>query len=192
MNYIVFDLEMNNKWGTKIHEIIEIGAVKINSEIAIVNNFQAFVKPKLHPTISKLIKRKTKIKQEWIDNASELSSVIETFRTWIGEDYFVLCGWGTDDQLTFKRNFEINNINAFENDLLKNYHDIQKDFINLYHLPHQISLKNALDMLDIKPKHNIWHRAIFDAINTSQIFINLANRHHETLPGQNIYQLNIR
>lgn len=191
MNYVVFDLEMNNKWGTKIHEIIEIGAVKINSEIAIVNNFQAFVKPKLHPTISKLIKRKTKIKQEWIDNASELSCVIKTFRTWIGEDNFVLCGWGTDDQLTFKRNFEINNITDFEDDLLKNYYDIQKNFIKVYNLPHQISLKNALAMLDIKPKHNIWHRAIFDAINTSQIFIKLADRPQEILPGQNTDQLTL-
>ncbi|OPX86280.1 MAG: DNA polymerase III PolC-type [Pelotomaculum sp. PtaB.Bin104] len=176
MNYVVFDLEMNNKWGTKIHEIIEIGAVKINSNIEIVNNFQSFVKPKLHPTISRLIKKKTKIKQEWIDSASELAYVIKTFRTWIGEDDFILCGWGTDDRLTFKRNFEINNINAFEGDLLKNYFDVQKNFIQVYNLPQQISLKNAMDMLNIKPKHDIWHRAIFDAINTSQIFIRLAQR----------------
>lgn len=191
MNYVIFDLEMNNKWGTKIHEIIEIGAVKINSEIKIVDKFQAFVKPKLHPIISKLIKKKTKIKQEWIDNASELSGVIESFRTWIGEDNFILCGWGIDDQLTFKRNFEINNIHDFENDLLKNYYDIQKDFIKVFNLPQQISLKNALAMLDITPKHNIWHRAIYDAINTSQIFIKLAKYPRETLASQNSYQLNI-
>lgn len=176
MNYIVFDLEMNNKWGTKIHEIIEIGAVKINSDMEIVNNFQAFIKPKLYPTISKLIKKKTRIKQEWIDNAKELPFVIEDFRQWIGEEDFVLCGWSIDDLITFQRNFIINNINDVEYDLLKRYNDIQKQFITIYNLPNQISLKNALEMLNIEPKHDIWHRAIFDAINTSQVFIAIFDR----------------
>jgi inhibitor of KinA sporulation pathway (predicted exonuclease) len=176
MNYIVLDLEMNNKWGTRIHEIIEIGAVKINSEMEIVDSFQSFIKPKLYPTISKLIKKKTGIKQEWIDNAKGLSDVINDFRKWIGEEDFVLCGWGNDDLITFERNFKINDINDFECDLLKNYYDIQNSFIKLYNLPNQISLKNALEMLNTKPKYDIWHRAIFDAINTSQIFVELFGR----------------
>ncbi|MCG9968488.1 exonuclease domain-containing protein [Pelotomaculum terephthalicicum JT] len=176
MNYIVFDLEMNNKWGTRIHEIIEIGAVKINSDMELVNDFQSFIKPKLYPTISKLIKKKTRIKQEWIDNAKQLPYVIKEFRKWIGEEEFVLCGWGIDDLITFERNFKINNMNEFEYDLLKNYYDIQKKFINIYHLSNQISLENALKMMNTEPKHNIWHRAIFDAINTSQIFVEIYNK----------------
>lgn len=184
MNYIVFDLEMNNKWGTRIHEIIEIGAVKINSDMEIVNNFQAFIKPKLYPTISKLIKKKTRIKQEWIDNAKELSYVIEDFRKWIGEEDFVLCGWGIDDLITFERNFKINNIDDAECDLLKNYNDIQKQFIKIYSLPNQISLKNALEMLNAKPEYDIWHRAIFDAINTSQVFVKIFDR-IKNKPGLN-------
>ncbi|OPY58743.1 MAG: DNA polymerase III PolC-type [Pelotomaculum sp. PtaU1.Bin035] len=176
MNYIVFDLEMNNKWGTKIHEIIEIGAVKINSKMEIVSTFQSFIKPKLYPIISQLIRKKTQIKQEWIDNAKELSYVINDFKKWIGEEDFVLCGWGIDDLITFKRNFEINNISNTTLDLLVNYYDIQNGFIKIYNLPNQISLKNALEMLNTKPKYNIWHRAIYDAINTSLVFIILFDK----------------
>lgn len=176
MNYIVFDLEMNNKWGTSIHEIIEIGAVKIDSELKIVDNYQSFVKPKLYTTISKLIKKKTKIQQKWVDFAPELPYVMVDFRQWIGREDFVLCSWGTDDLLTFERNFKINEITEFGEQLLNSYYDIQKIFGKVYHLPNQISLKNALVMLHTEPKYDIWHRAIFDAINTAQVFIEIYDK----------------
>lgn len=176
MNYIVFDLEMNNKWGTSIHEIIEIGAVKINSRMEVVGNYQSFIKPKLHITLSKLIKKKTGIRQEWVDIARELPDVMDIFTKWIGPEDFLLCGWGIDDLITFERNFKINSLDENEYDLLKNYCDIQKNFIKIYHLPNQISLKNALAMLEIEPQYDIWHRAIYDAINTAQVFLEIFDK----------------
>ena len=176
MNYIVFDLEMNNKWGSSVHEIIEIGAVKINSNLETVDNFQSFIKPKTYTVISRIIRKKTKIRQEWVDRALSLPSVLEQFKNWIGEEDFILCGWGSDDLLALQRNFKMNELAEPEYEMLKNYRDIQKSFIKLFQLKNQVSLKNALEMVNVTPKHDIWHRAIYDAINTAQVFIEIYDK----------------
>jgi len=176
MNYIVFDLEMNNKWGSSIHEIIEIGAVKINGNLEIVGGYQSFIKPRTHLIISKLIRKKTQIRQEWIDDARTLLLVVDEFKEWIGREDFFLCGWGRDDLLTLERNFKMNEFAESEYDLLKNYRDVQKSFINMFDLKNQVSLKNAMEMINLVPKYDIWHRAIYDAVNTAQLFIEIFDK----------------
>lgn len=176
MNYIVFDLEMNNKWGSSIHEIIEIGAVKIDGRLEIIGGYQSFIKPLNDAVLSKLIRKKTQIRQEWVDEAPDLSLVLEEFKEWIGDERFFLCGWGRDDLITLERNFKINEFAETEYNLLKDYRDIQKYFIKIFNLKNQISLKNALEMINTPPKHDIWHRAIYDAINTAQIFIEIFDK----------------
>jgi len=176
MNYIVFDLEMNNKWGSSIHEIIEIGAVKINEDLEIVGGYQSFIRPKTHAILSKLIRRKTQIRQEWVDEARDLPWVLKEFKDWIGDEDFFLCGWGRDDLLTMERNFKMNEFAESEYELLKNYRDIQKSFIDMFSMKNQVSLKNALEMINVTPKYNIWHRAIYDAVNTAQIFIEIFDK----------------
>jgi len=176
MKYIVFDLEMNNKWGTSIHEIIEIGAVKINQDLVIEDDFQAFVRPKTHTVLSRLIKKKTRIRQEWVDRAPLLPVVLERFRDWIGPDDFLLCGWSSDDHLALQRNYKMNGLAEPKYDLLNNYRDIQKSFINLFQQKNQVSLKNALEMLNLTPKYDIWHRAIYDAFHTAQVFVEIYDK----------------
>jgi inhibitor of KinA sporulation pathway (predicted exonuclease) len=176
MQYIVFDLEMNNKWGSSIHEIIEIGAVKLDDNLEIVGGYQSFIKPKLHIFISKMIRRKTKIRQEWVNRAPQLPSALEGFKDWIGADEFMLCGWGRDDLIALERNFKIYELDQQEYDMLNNYWDIQKSFGNIYQLKNQISLKNALELINITPRYDIWHRAIFDAINTAQVFVEVYDK----------------
>ena len=176
MNYIVFDLEMNNKWGSSIHEIIEIGAVKIDWRLEIIGGYQSFIRPATDKALSKLIKKKTQIKQEWVDKAPDLSGVLEEFKEWIGEEEFFLCGWGRDDLITLERNFKMNDLDEKEYELMKNYRDIQKRFTTIFNLKNQISLKNAMEMIDIVPKYDVWHRAIYDAINTAQIFIHIFDK----------------
>lgn len=173
MQYIVFDLEMNNKWGSSIHEIIEIGAVKLNGRLEIVGGYQSFTKPGIDNILSKLIRKKTQIKQQWIDEARDLPTVLKEFKEWIGEEDFYLCGWGRDDLITMERNFKMNELAASEYELLKNYRDIQKCFLDMFDLKNQVSLKNAMETLSITPKYDIWHRAIYDAVNTAQVFIEI-------------------
>ena len=74
MNYIVFDLEWNqNPSGKKTRndrlpfEIIEIGAVKVNSKKEITDHFHRLIKPQvykwIHDSIHEVIFRVCSVKQ---------------------------------------------------------------------------------------------------------------------------------
>lgn len=95
MNYIIFDLEAtcweNDR--TKQNEIIEIGAVKLNENLAVIGEFQTFIKPKLNPILSDFCKKLTSISQEEVDQAPSFGKAISHFQNWIGSEYH-LCSWG--------------------------------------------------------------------------------------------------
>ena len=48
MNYIVIDLEFNGRRHYNVYpmEIIEIGAVKLNEQLEIIDTFQSYIRPK--------------------------------------------------------------------------------------------------------------------------------------------------
>ena len=56
MNYIIFDFEWNNAFNyaikKSINEIIEIGAVKLDRNLNIVDTFKQLIKPKVSRKIS--------------------------------------------------------------------------------------------------------------------------------------------
>lgn len=169
MNYIVFDLELNSKaFKSRFpNEIIEIGAVKLDSDLKTVGDFQSFIKPKLYRKLFPVIKRKTSILQEDINNAESFKVILNCFKEWIGEDY-LLCSWGHDDIHHLKANCQFNRRGT---DWLKQSLDIQKQFSKIYNLPsgQRFSLKNALLLLGITVEEDL-HRAHVDAKYTAQIF----------------------
>ncbi|MCX7922306.1 MAG: exonuclease domain-containing protein [Clostridia bacterium] len=175
MNYIIFDLELNSKPFKNRHpnEIIEIGAVKLNSDLKNEGVFQAFVKPKIYKKLFTVVKRKTKITQEDINEADGFKDVLARFKQWIEDDY-ILCSWGHDDIHHLKANCEFNKRGI---KWLKKNMDIQKHFSKIYEAPpgQRYSLKNALEVLDINVQEEL-HRAEIDAMYTAEIFVKIFNR----------------
>lgn len=173
MNYIIFDLELNSKpFKHKIpNEIIEIGAVKLNDDLEIIDRFQAFIKPKYFFKLFSLIKKKTNIKQIDIDNAESFKSTMKNFKEWLHEDY-LLCSWGYDDYYHLKSNCKLHNIKA---SWIKEFLDIQKQFsiINKLEKGKTASLSNALALCDIAIDNESMHRADTDAEYTCKIFIQI-------------------
>jgi inhibitor of KinA sporulation pathway (predicted exonuclease) len=169
MDYIIFDLELNSKFmKSKLpNEIIEIGAVRLNSELETTGLFQSFVLPKIHKKLLPIIKRKTGIIQSEISRAASFRTVVARFRQWLGNDY-LLCCWGHDDIHHFITNCELNRLSSV---WLKRNVDIQQQLSALYNLPagHRFSLKNALNVLEIPIKDDL-HRADADARYTAEIF----------------------
>jgi 3'-5' exoribonuclease 1 len=174
-NYIIFDLELNSKAfkSSRPNEIIEIGAVKLDSCLQNMGVFQSYVRPKVFRKLFPVIKRKTKIKQGDINDAPTFKEVLRSFKEWIGKDY-VLCSWGHDDIHHLKANCEFNRRGT---KWLNNHIDIQKQFSKLYNLPvgQRFSLKNALDALDISVEKDL-HRADVDAKYTAEIFIRVFDK----------------
>ncbi len=169
MKYIVYDLELNSKpFKSNVpNEIIEIGAIKINNGLEVEDTFQSFVKPRHFKKLFPVVRKKTNISQEHINNADCFKDIIKRFRNWIGEDY-LLVSWGHDDIHHLFQNCKYNRINT--NWLNKNI-DLQKQFSSINDLPQgqRLSLENALKFCGIKIGEDL-HRALTDAEYTSRIF----------------------
>lgn len=169
MNYIIFDLELNSKPFKNRHpnEIVEIGAVKLDENLNNLGDYQSYSKPRIYKKLFKVVKNKTNINQEDINNAEEFNKVIYDFRKWIGNDC-ILCSWGHDDIHHLRTNCKFNRVNSR---WFKESIDIQKQFSRIFGLPkgQVFSLKNALDMLEIPVEQEL-HRADTDAWYTAEIF----------------------
>ena len=97
--FIVYDLEATcwrSRKPRKV-EIIEIGAVKLNEKLEIVDDFCQFVRPKLHPEISPFCTKLTSIVQDDIEDAPLFDEAIELFEDWVGFDdtRSMLMSWGS-------------------------------------------------------------------------------------------------
>jgi len=179
MNYIVFDLENNcsfrfNRITRQLekgnsnricpNEIIELGAVKLNADLDIIDSFKMYIKPRLYKRINPKIKKKTRITEDKLKHAFPFKQAINDFINWIGSEY-LLCCWGKDDILTLKRNCKYHNLDC---EWVGNYIDIQYSITEYFNYPHQIGLKNALTEFNIAVEGQL-HDALNDAEYTAKI-----------------------
>ena len=88
MNYIVFDLEFNQSFDFKTgsspasnpecpFEIIQIGAVKLDSNLETVGYFNYYIKPVIYKRIHPYVEKITGITQEMLDSGHNFSEVYE-------------------------------------------------------------------------------------------------------------------
>lgn len=173
MNYIVIDFEMNNKWKSDIHEIIEIGAVKLNNELKLQNIFESYVKPRIHPILSKQIRQKTKIIQENINIAEDFTKVMENFKKWVGNDDYIICGWGVDELFILEKQYKLYSINRNIFTINK-FINVQEQYCLINKINRLISLKEALISFNININNKL-HRALVDAMYASEILKKIFN-----------------
>jgi 3'-5' exoribonuclease 1 len=170
MNYIILDLEATcwPEKGKYLSEIIEIGAVKVNDNQQIVDEFDAFIKPVLQPELSEFCTKFTSIKQDQIDKAQGFPIVIEQFKNWIElkNDYF-LCSWGFYDK---KQLIADSNLHKVDTLWIKNHMSIKHQHAGLKKLKHPVGLGYALGLEEMKFEGKA-HRGIDDARNIARIFL---------------------
>lgn len=193
MDYIVFDTEFNQPqpklYNPNIKfkpnsicpfEVIEIGAVKVNQQLEIVDTFQSFIDPIIYKRLSPIVSRKTRITKKDLKKGENFVKVMKDFRKWIGDEH-ILCTWSNNDIREMKKNCMYHNI---DHEWLENYYDIQIHCTKLLGLPksHAIGLRNALQAFEIEEDTN-FHRAIEDAIYTAKVFIKVYSKemHQEML-----------
>ena len=81
MNYIVFDLEFNQSFDFKTgssaksnpecpFEIIQIGAVKLNSSFETIGHFNRYIKPVIYKRIHPYVEKITAITQDDLKNGA--------------------------------------------------------------------------------------------------------------------------
>ena len=104
---IVFDLEWNqssyNPNHRMPHEIIEIGACRVDREYRVVDTFSRLIRPRLYKRLDKHIKKVTGMTEAELENGGTFADVFADFIAWCGEDA-QLVTWGRDDFPVLRRN----------------------------------------------------------------------------------------
>jgi len=186
VNYIIYDLEFNQKDNSSIDvnnnyeknevknlcsmpfEIIQIGALKLNEKFQTISTFNTLVKPTVHKTIHPFVEKLTNITDAKVALCGNFLTVYEEFLKFIGDDEVVLCVWGTVDIKELLRNINFYDLSA---SYISKYIDIQKHASKSLKAPakSKIGLKNAIELLNIQIEGE-FHDAFNDAYYTSEVF----------------------
>lgn len=193
MNYIIYDLEFNQKNNSFIEdnntsakvtnnsiktevnnscnipfEIIQIGALKLNESFQTISTFNALIKPTIYKTIHPFVENLTKITNDMVASCKDFVHVYEDFLKFIGNDEIILGVWGTADIKELVRNLKFYNLST---SYVPKYFDIQKYASKYLKAPgkSRIGLRNAIELLNI-PIECEFHDAFNDAYYTAEVF----------------------
>lgn len=104
---IVFDLEWNqssyNPNHRMPHEIIEIGACRVDRAYRVVDTFSRLIRPRLYKRLDKHIRQVTGMTEAELASGGTFSDVFADFIAWCGGDA-QLVTWGRDDFPVLRRN----------------------------------------------------------------------------------------
>ena len=177
MNYIVLDMECNQPWpgspsSKKVlpvnirGEIIQIGAVRINEEQFVEDEFQIMIKPKYYRHLNRRVSKLTGIKEAKLrEEGVSFPEAIELFRRWCGED-IVFLTWGFDDIGILRENLRLFGL---EEDWTERWFNAQMIFnAQTDGSTSQKALKTAMEMFSIEATRPA-HDALGDAYHTALI-----------------------
>ncbi len=183
MNYIFLDLEFNQPYRCYRNsrlpfEIMEIGSVKTDSNLNVIDTFKVYIKNTIYHKINPYVTKTTGITKETLKSGLTFKKAFNLFLEWIGDDYKILT-YSNNDILVFKQNcsyYNVKNLNY------NNYVDVQKEVMKFFNLGNQLSLKNAAIVYDIDLNEYKEHDALHDSLITYKVYkeyINNKDKKHE-------------
>ncbi len=180
MNYIIMDLEWNNAYmkSTKkfINEIIEIGAVKLNGQLEIIDTYSELIKPAVSKKLRTRIKDLTHITNEDVFGGKPFKEAISLLEKWVGDGAIVMT-WGDTDIRTMLTNFKCF-LKKDKIDFIKQYADLQRYcqcFIDMENVQ-QAGLSYAAECLQIDAEKYPHHRALDDSLLSAECFKKVYNK----------------
>ncbi len=177
-NYIVFDLEWNQSVRGKQKsvvdfpfEIIEIGAVKLDDQFHMVDEFHRLICPQVYTQMHYMISEVTHMSMQELKKRGEVfPEAAKDFMKWCGEGA-VFCTWGSMDLMELQRNMAYYGMeNQFPKPLF--YYDVQKLYGMFGRDGEKLSLDTAVEELEI-PMERPFHRALSDAYYTGKVLEHL-------------------
>ncbi len=174
MNYIVLDLEWNqsSSGGEEVvkslpFEIIEIGAIKLNNDRKMIDEFTELVRPQVYHEMHHITRKLIHLQMEQLEKGRVFTDVMDEFWNWCENDY-IFCTWGCLDLAELQRNIRYYGLNPIAEGPFK-FLDVQKLFSIAYEdRKSRRSLEYAIDYLHIE-KDIPFHRAFSDAYYTAKI-----------------------
>lgn len=174
MNYIILDLEWNQASDSKDQrsrmlpfEIIEIGAVKLNSRMEICGTFHELIKPQVYLEMHRVTQELIHLDMEELEQGRRFPEVAAAFLAWCGKDY-MFGTWGPLDLSELQRNLRFFGMDPIARGPFR-FYDVQKLFsIAFEDAKSRRNLEYAVDFLGID-KDIPFHRALSDACYTARV-----------------------
>lgn len=175
MNYIVLDLEWNqcpdgkDKENKELpFEIIEIGAVKLDSEKQYLDSFERIVAPEVYHSLHHITRDLLQTTMKELKKGVNFKEAAKDFFEWCGEDY-IFCTWGSMDLTELQRNCKFYGVQyRFPKPFV--FYDLQKSYSLCYaDGKARASLETATTEMNID-KNLSFHSALSDAIYTAKVF----------------------
>ena len=174
MQYIVIDLEWNGSYSKKAHgyfnEIIEVGAVKVDEQMRLVDTFRAAIKPVVSKKLSSIVTDLTNITAEELEDGTTFMGMMRQLSRWMGKEPSTVLTWSTTDLLVLMENCRFFT-GRQEIPFLQNYMDFQAYAQQRMGVEssQQLGLARAGEMLDIPEDNMSLHRALDDSKLTAAI-----------------------
>lgn len=180
MNYIVFDLEFNQSFDFKTgssaksnpecpFEIIQIGAIKLNTDFENIGEYNYYIKPVIYKRIHPYVEKITGITQSILDGGVPFAEAFDAFCNFINPAEDILCSWGGDDIKSLYRNVKYHKIASSKMpDKYMNIQSFATSYLK-YEPGRAIGLKNAAEILNVETGLD-FHNALNDAVYTAEIF----------------------
>lgn len=186
MNYIVMDLEWNqsNTGQEEVvarlpFEIIEVGAIKLDSEGVMVGEFSELIKPVVYHEMHKITSKLIHLQMQELDRGKPFAEVTGRFLQWCGEEY-QFATWGNLDLLELQRNMKYHNMTPLSDGPIA-FLDVQKLFSLAFEDgKSRRSLEYAIDFLEME-KDIPFHRAFSDAYYTAEVLKRIIEKYPEVL-----------
>lgn len=177
MNYIFIDIEYSqhkNPNNTHTNHIIEVGAVKLNEQLEIIDTFQSYISPGYNVKINYRILKIMKIKNPYqtIYKAPLFRSVMNQLEKWINiSDNNLIFAWSPAERIILSENYKRYKL-VYTNHWINSIIDLQKKYSIIYRRifkKSQVSLKDAVKYYKLNDD-NDYHNALNDAMYTAQVF----------------------
>lgn len=180
MDFVILDLEWNGSFSKKekkyINEIFEFGAVRINNQMELVDQFSMLIKPQIGKKICGRVKELTHISNEELEATSNTyNHVIKQFSLFARNA--IILTWGITDIQTLIVNNEYFNKTKTLN-FLDKYINLQsycESCLNREDPSKQMGLSTAAELLNIEFGDDKLHRALDDSILSWKCFEKLYN-----------------
>ena len=174
VNHIVVDLEMNKitkqiRDSFKLSsELIEIGAVKMNSAFKVIDTYQTYVSPDFGKMDEKIIQL-TGITDEKLVGAPKFAEAMDDFAKWIGKGKTQYYSWSMSDIRQFQNEADFK---GYKGGIIRkmevSWNDFQQEYSQLLGIEKKIKLKQAVAAADYEFT-GAEHTALSDAVNTAEI-----------------------
>lgn len=190
MNYIILDLEWNqpctheNENPRMPFEIIEIGAVKLDKKLNIVDTYSSIIKPRLYKKLQPHIKTLLNYDETTLKQGRPFDMVFREFIKWCGNDY-IFGTWGSMDLSYLQNNMDYYYLKPLASPL--KYYNIQQIYADVADKNGSIvKLERAVDNLSI-PIDRPFHSAVNDAYYTSLVLKQIKPRDFEDRYCYDVY-----